>query len=368
MKYTNETIIQKSNKLYGDSYDFSLLKYNGSKTRIKIICKKCCSMFEIRTDYFLSGHQCPYCYGNRYNTKKFINMANKIHGNKYDYSITDFISMSDKIKIICPKHGVFEQNAHSHLSGCGCSKCKNEHTSIRCRKSNAEFIKESKKIFENLYDYSLVNYINQRTKIKIKCNKCNNVFEQFPNNHLNGEGCPYCYGKTKNSTEQFVKKAKLIHGDKYDYSIVKYISCHSKVKIICPKHGIFEQSPTKHINGKHGCPKCHYSKGEIAIENYLKNNNIIFEAQKRFDDCRGINNTLPFDFYIPAKNTLIEFQGIQHYKPVKRFGGEIKFAEQQRLDGIKKDYAIKNKYNYVEISYKQINDITKLLDNFLEDK
>lgn len=364
MRFTNESFIEKCKSIHGNIYDYSLLNYNGSKKRIKIICKKCNEIFETRADYFSSGKGCPYCYSNRYNTKKFIEESNKIHNNKYRYNNSKFISMETKTEIVCPKHGVFKQTPHSHLSGNGCPKCQYELTGDRCRKTTEQFIKEAKIIHGNNYNYEPTVYINQKTKITIKCNKCLKLFEQLPSNHLKGEGCTYCYGKIKSNTKDFINKSKLIHGDKYDYSLVNYINCYDKVKIICPKHGIFEQSPTKHINNQ-GCPKCHFSKGEIIIENYLKNNKITFETQKRFNDCRGINNTLPFDFYIPSKNILIEFQGIQHYKPVERFGGKDRFIEQQKLDKIKKDYAIKNKYNFIEINYKQINKIPQILDKFL---
>lgn len=368
MKFTNEIIIEKGKQLYGDNYDYSQMNYNGSKSKLKIVCKKCNSLFIMRADYFLSGHQCPYCYSNRYNLNKFIKEANKIHNNKYSYSKTVFTTVDKKVKIICPKHGEFEQVAHSHLLGNGCPICGIQRTTDFHRKSNTQFIKEAKLIHDNKYDYSLTNYICQKNKIKIKCNNCSKIFEQLPLNHLKGEGCPCCNhsGKSPETTEGFIIKAKQVHGNKYDYSLVNYINCYEKVKIICPIHGIFKQSPTKHLS--HGCPICKESKGEQKIRNWLTKNNISFEAQKCFKECKGISNYLPFDFYIKEKNLLIEYQGIQHYKPIKIFGGIDTFNRQKELDNIKKNFAANNNFNFLEISYKDFNKVEIILENEIKKK
>ena len=122
-----------------------------------------------------------------------------------------------------------------------------------------KFIIDAKNIHDNKYDYSLVDYVKSSIKIKIICST-HGVFEQRPHGHLKGYGCPKCAGdKTKilkqSNTEEFITKANLIHGDKYNYSLVEYINNKSKIKIICPIHGEFEQSPSHHLSGN-GCPKC----------------------------------------------------------------------------------------------------------------
>ena len=123
------------------------------------------------------------------------------------------------------------------------------------------FFEKAKNKYNEQYDYSLVEYINNRTKVKIKCNSCGNIFEMQPANHLKGQGClEYC-PTAKKTTEQFIEEAKLIHEDKYDYSLVNYINNYTKVKIKCNNCGfIFEQKPNDHLNGSGG-PKCAISKG-----------------------------------------------------------------------------------------------------------
>jgi len=137
------------------------------------------------------------------------------------------------------------------------------------RLTTEQFIEKAKAVHGDKYDYSLVDYKNAKTKVKIICS-IHGVFEQIPYNHLQGKKCFECNGSKKTTTKQFIEKAKVIHGDKYDYRQVKYNNRHNKVKIVCPEHGPFEQTPGCHLNGN-GCPKCvgfyniHYKKLNIPI-------------------------------------------------------------------------------------------------------
>lgn len=129
------------------------------------------------------------------------------------------------------------------MSGKGCPKCGNERIAESRRSNTAEFIEKAKKIHNNTYDYSKVDYRSDCKPVIIICKK-HGEFYQTPNNHLNGSGCKQCAIEyTKNiqtkTTEQFIIEAKLIHGNYYDYSKTKYINANEKVEIICPKHGEF---------------------------------------------------------------------------------------------------------------------------------
>lgn len=190
----------------------------------------------------------------------FIEKAKKIHNDNYDYSKVIYIDVLTKIIIICKIHGEFEQSPNSHLTGQGCKKCARKITSDKNKLSCEEFIKKANEKHNNKYDYSKTNYINNITKVKIIC-KIHDVFEQKPGIHLDGSGCPKCSRKSavlKNTqtTESYIEKAKSIHGNKFDYSEVKYVNDSTKIKIKCPKHGLFEQRPFGHIKSEIGCPKC----------------------------------------------------------------------------------------------------------------
>ena len=150
-----------------------------------------------------------------------------------------------------------------------------------------QFITNAKKIHGDKYNYSLIEYKSNRIKVKIICKK-HGVFEQIPEHHLKNSGCPKCYGNNIKTTKDFIIDGKNIHGDKYDYSLVEYVSNKTKVKIICKKHGIFEQIPTNHIYLKNGCPICKESHGENEIRTILENNNLKYIPQKTFSDLKNI--------------------------------------------------------------------------------
>ena len=189
-------------------------------------------------------------------TSDFIREATLIHGNKYDYSLVDYTTNNIKLNIICRIHGEFKQKPVKHINAKqGCPICGDINTHNKQRKTKDCFIEESQRIHKNKYDYSLVEYVNYKTDIKILCPE-HGVFEQAPNNHLQGKGCKYCGGTTGMDTKLFIKKAKSVHGDKYDYSLVDYDNAQTKIKILCPEHGIFEQTPNNHLSKEQGCYEC----------------------------------------------------------------------------------------------------------------
>jgi len=288
--------------------------------------------------------------------EELLLICNKRHKYKYDYSLVEYKYTKDKVKIICPIHGIFEQSLNSHKTS-GCPEC----ASIKL--TNESFIQKSKNIHGDKYDYSLVDYKNAKTKVKILCKDHNIIFEQTPDNHLYGNcSCPYCSNK-KWTNEMFINMSKEIHGDKYDYSLVDYKNNTTKVKIICKKHNIiFEQRPLNHIHKKQGCPICNDSKGEKEISILLDKKNIIHIRQKKFDDCKN-KQYLPFDFYLPEHNMCIEYDGRQHFEPVYDFGGLDQFEKTKINDNIKNEYCKNNNIKLLRISYKE--NIVNILNNIL---
>lgn len=283
----------------------------------------------------------------RLTKKEFIEKAKLIHSNKYDYSLVDYKNNSTKVSIICSKHGAFDQVPNSHLLGVNCPKCHN------LNKTKCDFVNDANKIHNNFFDYGLVKYKNSKIKIKIICPN-HGVFEQTPNSHLNGNGCPNCNGKIKLDNWSFIKKANNIHNYEYDYSLVDYKNSKTKIKIICPSHDIFEQQPDSHLQGV-GCPNCSTSKGEETISTFLIKNKIIFIHQHKFIGCKH-KRLLPFDFYLPNNNICIEFDGKQHRKSIKFFGGDKTLKDLQIRDSIKTIFCEKNNILLVRITEKkQIN-------------
>lgn len=293
---------------------------------------------------------------------KFIKKAIMLHGSKYDYSETEYLGCKRCVKIVCSIHGTFNQTPDKHLCGHGCPKCGGSQ-----RKTNFNFILDAKKIHGNKYDYSLINYIGIKNEVKIICS-IHGLFEQTPDLHLRGCGCPKCgyvmNGKNSSSTtNNFIIKANIIHKNKYDYSQVNYINAKTKIKISCEKHGLFEQSPTNHLAGK-GCLKCKESRGEMAIKHHLNIRNVDFITEKTFYNCKNVN-VLPFDFYLPKQNLLIEFDGKQHYEQISYFGGIDAFTNRQKNDNIKTKFAEDNDIALIRIKFDEINNIENILNKIL---
>ena len=196
-----------------------------------------------------------------------INKSREIFGdNKYDYSlVAENFSSKEKIKIICPIHGVFEKTYEKHInSKQGCPKCIG-----RFRYDTQSFIEHclTQKNIDKL-SFENVKYINNKTKVKMYCHELDEngnehgEFEISPGHFLSGERCPKCrYIKSaagrRRDLAEVIRLANEVHKNKYDYSLItEYKNDRIKYPIICLEHGVFEQTMNNHIKGKQGCPKC----------------------------------------------------------------------------------------------------------------
>ena len=284
------------------------------------------------------------------NTEEFINKANLIHNNKYDYSLVNYKNNITKIKIICPEHGIFEQQPNNHLIGRGCPICGLGKGKNKPKFNLEKWLENARKIFPD-YDYSLVSYKSTKIPIKIVC-KEHGVFLRRASDLLVGIGCPECGGTKKLSNKEFIEKAVKIHGNRYDYSKLNYINGRSKIEIICPLHGSFFQRAKSHLYGS-GCPKCHKSHGEKNIELFFKENKIEYEIQKKFKNCKD-KRLLPYDFYLPNYNLLIEFHGLQHKIWSKYFHPNYHdWLLLKHHDWLKRKYACTNKIDLLVCWYNE---------------
>ena len=302
--------------------------------------------------------------------EEFINKSNKKHNHKYTYSKLNYQNNKIKVTIICPIHGEFQQRPSDHINGQGCPECKKKTIGDLWRNDINIIIDKCKNVHNNKYDYSLIKkYNNTDTKVKIICPK-HGEFNQTLHNHLNGQGCPKCKfeklaSSKRHSQEQFLERCfKKFKNENYDYSLVEYKNDKKKVDIICSKHGIFKKTPNELILYSNGCPKCTVSIGETKIINFLIKNHITYEHQKTFNDCKYFKK-LRFDFFIPEKNTIIEFDGEQHYKPIKVFGGIDGLRKNLIKDKIKNEYCKNKNINLIRIPFTQLNDIEKILTQTL---
>jgi hypothetical protein len=270
--------------------------------------------------------------GKKLTIKEFIEKAKAIHNNKYDYSNVEYVHSQKKIIIICLEHGPFEQRPSAHLQGQGCVICRNRESSTTQQKTLEEFIEQAVEKHGDRYNYSHVSYKRNDIKVDIAC-PVHGRFKQTPTAHLRGSGCRKCVSDTFSkermlTNEKFIEKAKSLHGNRYTYNKTTYSGNRKSIIVTCKIHGDFEQIASNHIRG-YGCPKCNSSKGEGAIRKFLKKNKINFLEQYSFNECRATGK-LYFDFYIPDKNVLIEFDGIHHFEPT-RFGGSDNFIASEKF-------------------------------------
>lgn len=217
----------------------------------------------------------------------FIKKANATHNGFYCYDKVNYVDSQTKVCIICPEHGEFWQTPSAHIRGNKCPICANESRGRYKRMTLEEFVEKSNKVHNGKYIYKNTSYKNVKEKVLIICPE-HGEFWQTPLAHLSGKGCPKCAHKGLND-EELVKEFRKVHGDKYDYSKTVLKKMNEKVIIICPEHGEFLQSPTKHLAGQ-GCPKCAADK--VSKEKIMDTAEFIEKAngihQNKYDYSKTI--------------------------------------------------------------------------------
>ena len=310
------SFIEKSNKIHKNKYNYSKVNYINDYSKVIIICEDH-GEYEMAPRFHVIGRGCKKCKiieeSNKTpnkmdeniivndiildkiritSTEEFIRIANLIHKNKYKYEKTIYVYNKEKVIITCPSHGDFEQLPSNHLKTSGCNKCGIESRANKCRGTVDDFISKAMKINGDRYDYSLVKYLDTSTPVTIICRK-HGKFQQTPAAHLSNNQCAKCSGRYRYTTEEWVAEAMKIHNNKYDYSKVVYINNDTKVKIICKSHGEFEKYPHHHLSKTQGCLIC---------------DGIKHTTETFIDDCNKVHNN-KYDYsevnYIDSKTNVI---------------------------------------------------------------
>lgn len=256
-----------------------------------------------------------------WNNEEWIEEVSRRFNYKYDYSKTNYTKAKDKVIVICHEkdefgneHGEFQVRAGNHMAGIGCPKCSKKY-----KPTTAEWIELAKAKHNNFYSYEKTNYISNKDNVIITCPIHGN-FVQQASSHLSGCGCPKCKGEILFSKEEFVEKAKEIHKNEYDYSEFEYKNARTKGVIICKRHGRFEQTPEQHLRGQ-GCPKCKNSVLENILVKLFDENNINYIFQYKFEntknslksdfylpkyklviECQGEQHFVPISFFSSQKD------------------------------------------------------------------
>ena len=239
--------------------------------------------------------------------EEFIIKSIRVHGDKYDYSNVEYNNNHTEINIICKEHGNFTQTPQGHLSGRGCKKCSGKY-----KYSTEEWIIMAKEMHGDKYDYSKSIYNFSKANVIIICKK-HGEFQQKPNGHLQGKGCIKCGGCNLKTTDEFIKQATRVHGDKYDYSKTIYTIAKNKIIITCKKCGDFEQNPNLHLKDC-GCNKCcnskKYSKEQIKWLNFIQiKDNIFIEHAENSKEFIVPTTRYRADGWCRETNTIYEYHG-----------------------------------------------------------
>jgi len=396
IRVSKDDFIKKGKKKFGNYFDFSNVEIPKGITdiKVKIICPKHGEFEKDAEDFLNSIWGCYKCWvdskiilsGKNRGKKRpkneflgrispkpltqeeFLIKARKVHKDRFDYSKTIYKKSSENVIIICKIHGEFNQRPSAHLNGNGCKDCRTD----KLTNSSDDIIKLFKEKHGNKYNYSKTKYKKLRKKVIIICNKHNLEFQQSPEQHLFGKhGCKDCkkeYFSLKSNVrltkKEILKRIKDYHGTKYKYPFFKYKDIKQKIDIICKKHGKFKQMLDAHLSSARpsGCPICDESSGENKVRLFLLDNNISFIHEWKDHDCK-YKRKLRFDYYLPDFKCIIEYDGKQHFKPIKFFGGVKAFNQLKLRDKFKKNWAKKNKIKLIRVKY-----TIKKVDKYLKSK
>ena len=378
--------------------------------KVDIICPKHGKYYQYATHHLHNKKGCKHCNKeNKYNEYllNFIKECNVIHNNKYKYSLVKIKSLSEKVEILCPIHGSFFKRPNEHLnkqSGCQlCSSSKGEKI-IRqfLIKNKIKYVEqykfsECKNIKELPFDFYLpklnvcVEYDGEQHFKSIDkwggedrfndIKKNDNIKNEFClNNKIELIRISYkeynkiediltekvLMVKNERKIDILIKKLDISNDYKFKYKFDNYLNVNSKIDIICPIHGLNINTAYQVLQGN-GCAKCDDSKCIKSIAKYLDKNEISYYRQHKFKDCKNIFQ-LPFDLYLPKYRTAIEFDGKQHYEPMKYFGGLEAYNRLKVNDKIKSDYCEDNYIELIRIRYDQLDRVFDILKESLKNK
>lgn len=373
-RFNTESIIKAIQDKFGDKFDCSDIIYKGMLYEIILKCNDCNRKFKIKPDkLFRSIFGCKNCYHksrigsigqNRGSTKEFIEKAKTIHGNKFDYSLTEFKGATNNICVICNIcKSKFFTKACFHLNGDngGCRKCFSLNLSKNQAITKNDFVERANVFQKDQYEY-ISDYINCYSPITSICKSCRTERTMIAGRFLsNPVICKKCLSLKKIS--DFENRCRSTFGERYIF-YQDYICDNKRIKITCKKHDIsFYQRPASLFQNKESvCPKCksNISRGEKLILDFLNNYNIRYEYQYSFDDCKNVFK-LRFDFYLPTHNICIEFDGKQHFMTNSYANNDEELNKIKLRDDIKNRYCETNNIKLIRIPYTQQKNISNIL-------
>lgn len=310
-RLTTEGFIIKARNTHGDRYDYSLVKYVTSQKKVKILCAVH-GEFEQGANSHLGGRGCPKCRNDatgdkwRMSNDEFLARCRETHGDRYDLSKVSYSSMAKKVEIVCPTHGSFFPVAGNFTGlGSGCPGCGREAVGLKSRKPLEYYVARAREKHGDKFSYLGLIYKGPIAFLLIDCPE-HGKFEQVAQDHIKGIGCTKCSSPLYDQ-DSFLSLAKALHKGRYSYENATYYRALEKVQITCPTHGAFWQTPSSHISGGQGCPRCAGvgpSTGQIEIADFLR------EHAEVALEKRLLPSTRRLDIFLPEHNLAVEFHGL----------------------------------------------------------
>ncbi|WP_228307310.1 hypothetical protein [Priestia sp. J2] len=357
-----DEFMKKLSEITGSEYEV-LDGYTTSKTHIRVKHEVCQHEYSVLPSNILKGSKCPKCYGNvKKDTEYYKKELYDVVGDEYEV-LGEYVNSNTHIEV---KHNIcdyaWKLYPSSIIRG---SRCPNCYGNVK--KTIEEFTQEIYDLVGNEYEICKdEKYLNANNALMIRHNVCSHEYPIRRGDFLRGNRCPKCRGLIKKTTDSFKKEVEKLTNEQYEL-VGEYKSAREHVEIKHIACGyIWNIKPNNFLNG-HRCPNCvntHNSKGIHSIKNYLTYKGVPYTLEKKFNDCFN-KDKLPFDIFINESNILIEFDGIQHFKPVGMFGGKETFKYRVKNDQIKNDYCIKNGIQLIRIPYWEQENIDIILNNVL---
>lgn len=297
--------------------------------------------------------------------EEWIKIFRKVHGDKYDYSKADIVDNGTKITIICPEHGEFQQAPMGHSLGQGCQKCYDQYRRGKARKvSKEEFIARAKLKHGDKYDYT-ETIVGQTLNDKAWI-RCpeHGLYLQSLLGHLCGDGCAKCSGKYNMSNKEYIQLVSKLYNEKYDLSKVEFKNNNSPIIIGCPEHG-FVETNAKTFKKGHGCPVCNGSSGEEMVGIILDELGLEYRKEVAFPG-QGFR----FDFVVKSLKLFIEYDGEQHFKFVPYFHKTFeRYHKAIERDRAKDQFAKNVNWTLLRFNFKQNkDDVKNALKKFIKRK
>lgn len=345
--------------IFGDEYTV-VGRYVDSHTRVAVKHNKCGNINYMFPNNLLRGATCIRCTNSSMNhdkiksTEQYKREVYDLVGDEYSV-LSSYTRSTNKIKMKHNKCGyIWQVQASSFLQGNRCPKCKGG-----VRKSPEKFREEFNHLVGDEYTL-LSSYVNSKTKVKVKHNKCGHVYGVNPSSFLAGRRCPKCFGKFRKTTQQFKDEVYSLVGNEYTV-LSEYKS--NKKKVIF-KHNLcdktFSMLPTDFIYAGHRCKWCFQhgsSHGNYWVAKALDQLHIKYIREYKFDDCKA-KRKLPFDFYLPNMNMCIEYDGKQHYDMASKYYSE----EEHEHDLIKDAYCKRKHITLVRLPERKYDSYKEVLD------